>query len=253
MEMTENQRRWWFATHPEFSSNRAGQRSKRFSDHESSAEALADWLERHSLGNPAGPRDSYYQYEDVLDRMDAYHRQAIEQDKKGIEPDPHTFLDIAPVVRSLAAPIQALRGALRRLAENAVVSAVKKGTKAGGPGQWVEVPRSPLGLEHQSKMSGQPITERGGKYYIKEYELHGVKFDDYKDGKLYEYKGRQGNLLTRDNVFHDWARARQEAQDQARRQAEAAQGIPLIWRVGADQVEAFKKALGNIPGILVVP
>ena len=40
----------------------------------------------------------------------------------------------------------------------------------------------------QSKMSGQPIIERDGKFYIKEYESNGVKFDDYKNGILYEYK-----------------------------------------------------------------
>ena len=44
-------------------------------------------------------------------------------------------------------------------------------------------------------MSGKPIIERDGKYYIEEYELNGVKFDDYKNGILYEYKDRYTNFI----------------------------------------------------------
>ncbi len=103
-------------------------------------------------------------------------------------------------------------------------------------------------------MSGQPITMREGKPYIKEYELNGVKFDDYKDGKLYEYKGRQGKLMNRDGVFPEWAKLKQEVRDQAEKQVKAAQGIPVIWRVGEDQVNAFKEALcGNLQGLIIVP
>jgi len=126
------------------------------------------------------------------------------------------------------------------------------GVGAGGPGKWVEVIR-PQGAEHQSKMSGQPITMRQGKPYIKEYELNGVKFDDYKDGKLYEYKGRQGKLMNKQGVFPDWAKLRGELRDQAERQVRAARGIPVIWRVAPDQVNAVKEAVGDIPGITIVP
>jgi len=143
------------------------------------------------------------------------------------------------------------------MAENAVVSAVKKGKAASGPGQWVEVARSRTGLEHQSKMSGQPIRETGGKYYISEYkipiETRPVYFDDFRDGVLYEYKGPYGRLLNKDKVFYDWFKGAAAARDQAWRQIKAAGGISVVWRVGADQVKAFKRALGRIPGVSVEP
>jgi hypothetical protein len=39
----------------------------------------------------------------------------------------------------------------------------------------------------------------------------------------------------------------------ALRQTKAARGIPVIWRVGADQVNAFKKAVGKVPGVIIIP
>jgi hypothetical protein len=108
-------------------------------------------------------------------------------------------------------------------------------------------------MEHQSKMSGQPIIKRPDGQYIREYEVNGVRFDDYKNGKLYDYKGRQGNLKNKQGLFPDWADLKQEARDQAASQIKAAEGIPIIWRVGADQVKAFKETLGKVPGITIVP
>jgi hypothetical protein len=126
--------------------------------------------------------------------------------------------------------------------------------KSSGPGKWVEVPRrGGQALEHQSKMSGKPITERDGKFYIEEYELNGVKFDDYKGGILYEYKHRYTNFIKDGKEFRWWFRGAGGARKEALDQSKAAKGIPVIWRVGSDQVEAFRRATGAVPGITVKP
>ena len=222
-----------------------------------------DWWSQQPFIHPAADPNTYDKYENALDAVEAYNHelwlQAIEEDKKGLVSDPHTFLDIVPYGRFITSPIQALRSALRSLAENAVVSAVKKGKAAGGPGEWVEVARSRIGLEHQSKMSGQPIIERDGKYYIKEYRVPSpskpqpVDFDDFRNGIYYEYKGPQGNLLNKDKLFDGWYTGAKRDLNQAKAQVEAARGAPVIWRVGADQMKAFEKVLGNIPGMIIVP
>jgi hypothetical protein len=160
-------------------------------------------------------------------------------------------LDVFPHRRFLTSPLGSLRELFKSRGSGYVLNAAKR-SKSKGPGEWVEVQRE-LGIEHQSIMSGQRIVERGGKRYIREYKVNGVKFDDYKDGKLYEYKGRQGNLKNRDGLFPDWAKIRKEARDQAVSQVKAAKGIPVIWKVGTDQVRAFKEAVGDMPGITIVP
>lgn len=242
MIKTDEQRRWWFANHPEYSSSHKGART-----------ASQEW--RKAFDQSAADEATHDKSEDPIHSF-AHElelwRQAIEQDRIGLEADPHTFLDVLPYRRFVTSPRAALRDLFSNTVRDAVLVSVKGG-KSKGPGEWVEVARSRLGLEHQSKMSGQSIIERDGKLYIREYRLNGTKFDDYKDGKLYEYKARQGNLLNRDKVFPDWAKAKQEARDEAQRHVKAAQGIPIIWRVGADQVKAFKDALHNIPGITIVP
>jgi hypothetical protein len=125
--------------------------------------------------------------------------------------------------------------------------------KSRGPGQWMEVGRAWQGLEHQSRMSGQPIIERGGKYFINEYKIGTTPFDDYRNGILYEYKVRHGFLFDRNNEFLTWVKNPAQFRDQAWGQVKAAKGIPVIWRVGRDQVDAFKKAVGRVPGVKIVP
>ncbi len=319
---TEAQRRWWFATHPELSGGRRGDRvgkhkkGKGESD-EVSPEVVDAYVEqalehetddvviemlkrtkfwfgsefdsktaeeqrallwgdddgdgspdepankggnhqtsRAPKGHPAASKAGYTQYEDVLDRVEDYQQEiferAIEQDKKGLEPDPHTFLDLFPWRRLVTSPVGFVRGLVRGAARGTVVHAVKKaGSK--GPGTWVEVPRGPNGMAHQSKMSGQQIRESGGRLYIKEYEVNGVKFDDYKNGKLYEYKGPHGHLFDKNNDLRPWVKDPGEMRKQAVRQAKAAKGIPVIWRVGAHQVKAFKNAVGKVRGVEIVP
>jgi hypothetical protein len=124
----------------------------------------------------------------------------------------------------------------------------------GEPGKWVEVARSRYGLEHQSKMSGQPIREEAGKRFIKEYEVNGVKFDDYKNGILYDYKApKYTNFINKKGEFHDWFKGADEARVRALAQTGAADGIPVVWKVGRDQVQAFKTAVGKVRGLTIEP
>ena len=49
---TEQQRRWWFATHPEFSSSRGGQKSKHCGDEDEDS-SLGDFIEDEKGITPA--------------------------------------------------------------------------------------------------------------------------------------------------------------------------------------------------------
>jgi hypothetical protein len=238
MLKTEKQRRWWFANHPEFGRAPRG------------AFPQYDGPKLRLTGHPAADPDSYDKYEDTLDRKEAHDREVINE--PGLI-ETHTALDVIPIGRSFRASELSLNWLLRRLGRGAVVYA-RKPKKDEGPGTWVPVARRPgPSLEHQSRMSGQPIREIGGKYYINEYEVRGVKFDDYREGVLYEYKGRLGHLFDKMNEFNPWVKDTAQFRDQAIRQMKAADGIPLIWRVGPRQVKPVDKAVGNVPGVLVVP
>ncbi|MEW6533772.1 MAG: Tox-REase-5 domain-containing protein [Thermodesulfobacteriota bacterium] len=246
---TDKQRRWWFATHPEYSWGRAGTRGHPHN------KSRGDSWSPHRRDDSGTSRDSDDEDSDPVTRefaesLEAF-RQAIQADMKGLEADPHTLLDLFPYRRLLTSPAGTLRNFLRNMATSAVVSAAKRA--GSGPGKWVEVARGPNGLAHQGAMSGQPIRERGGKLYIKEYDVNGVKFDDYKSGTLYEYKGPHGNLLNKEREFHHWVSGAKKFRDQAIRQTKAAQGVPVVWRVGARQVKAFQKAVGRVPGLSIEP
>ena len=154
-------------------------------------------------------------------------------------------------------PRQALSDLFRNTVRDSVLVSVKGG-KSKEPGEWVEVARSPRGLKHQSKMSGKPIIYRDGKCYIDEYRVQGtnraVDFDDFRDGKYYEYKGPYGNLLKNKNKeFEYWCEAANSNRRQAMDQVDAAKGLPVIWRVGEDQMNAFDKVLKGIDGIKIEP
>ncbi len=247
MLKTDEQRRWWFATHPEYSGGRKGART-----------GSQKWRKAfdHSAADRATRGKDEDQIQSVAQELELW-RKAIEREKMGLEADPHTFLDVIPYRRFVMSPRQALRDLFRNTARDTVLVAVKGG-KSKGSGEWVEVARSPLGLEHQSKMSGKPITTRDGKCYIEEYRVQGtnraVDFDDFRDGKYYEYKGPYGNLLNNKNrEFQHWCEAVHRNRRQAMDQVDAAKGLPVIWRVGENQVNAFKKILEDINGIAIVP
>jgi hypothetical protein len=237
MIRTEQQRRWWFATHPEFSWGRSGVRT-----------GGQEW--QSSFGHPSDKNES--KIDSIAHELELL-QQATERDEMGLEADPHTALDLMPYRRFVTSPFEALKDLFRSSLRDAVLSAAKRG-ESKGPGDWVEVGRrGGPSLEHQSRMSGQPVRENGGKYRINEYDVNGTKFDDYKDGKLYEYKGYHGHLFNKNDEFHSWVDKPSEFRDEALRQVKAAQGIPVVWRVGREQVEAFRKAVGRIPGLSIEP
>jgi hypothetical protein len=218
MPLTDAQRRWWFATHPEYS--------------------------RHS------DRFTLRRREREVHRMESQKMAAQKDPEPGLQDVTYDLL--LPVGRFLKAPVAVFKGLLRSQATGYVLNAAKRKVSEG-PGKWVEVCRSRTGLEHQSKMSGQVIRKSEGKHYINEYDVNGVKFDDYKKGTLYEYKGSHGSLIGKDRVFRHWFKGTKQFQAQAWRQLKAANGKPVVWRVGADQVKAFEKALKGVDGIIIKP
>jgi hypothetical protein len=243
---TYQQRRWWFATHPEFSSSRRGERSKHYgeedddsgrpspefvdvyvnkvlkhekddffidllkdvkfwfgtesaststaekdallgddeesprSQDEHSGQSGEDWWSQQPFIHPAADQNTYDKYEDVLDRIDraqsenqareafiremmnaGWSRQTAEEKWKAYQ----LSESIAQGVAGAMTVHGAIAGA-RAIPTGAYRWAVSLGEvgsigKSGGPGQWVEICRPHRGLEHQSKMSGQPIRERG--------------------------------------------------------------------------------------------
>ncbi len=102
---TEDQRRWWFATHPEYSWSRRGIRSNGGVDPEEVDkyvdEALkyekgpvADLLRsvKRNFGTDAqdAQKKRYERYKDELAKLE----EARKADERGLEADPHTFLDV---------------------------------------------------------------------------------------------------------------------------------------------------------------
>jgi hypothetical protein len=124
-----------------------------------------------------------------------------------------------------------------------------------GPGRWRSVARRDgPSLEHQARMSGQQINRVNGRAYIDEYEVNGVMFDDFQNGRLIDYKDDYSNFIDPNTgEFRTWFRGKGELIQEANRQVGAANGIPVEWYVGQDQLDAFQAALGNIPGLTVLP
>jgi hypothetical protein len=227
---TEQQRRWWFATHPEFSSSRTGH-----------GEGLSGRFGRGSIENPAKEAFIREMAKAGWSREKAEERWKVFRLNENIA---QGVADAMTVVGAIGVASNIVTRGYRWAVRLGELGAIGKSV---GPGKWVEVPRGPYGLVHQSKMSGKPIVERDGKYYIQEYEVNGVKFDDYKNGILYEYKHRYTNFIKDGKEFRWWFEGADGARDEALRQVEAAKGVPVIWRVGADQVKAFRNALHDIP------
>jgi hypothetical protein len=186
---TEDQRRWWFATHPEFRSRSSGHRTKesRVQNEDSEkvpperVDAMVDealeyekdrsvvellklmkfWFgteferkspgEKHALlwaddddsilhqnnfdksgraerstDPPAGSVQASRQSKDELENREDWKR-AIELDKKGLESDPHTFLDALPLRRLATAPVGFLKEFFKSTARGTVVHATNKG------------------------------------------------------------------------------------------------------------------------------
>jgi len=252
---TDDQRRWWFATHPEYSWSRKGKGTEEYEHNPQEAahvsdpdESVPDMLERRATEHLSKKAFIRELMKGGHSRESAERKWAAWQLNESIARGVATAMTVQSAIMGARAIIA---GTYRWLLSLGEVGAIMR---TGGPGKWVEVARARQGLAHQSKMSGQPIVERGGKLYIREYEVNGVKFDDYRKGVLYEYRAPQGNLLkNREKEFRHWCEAGPGAQKEAIRQAKFAEGIPVVWRVGADQVHGFKQAVGNVPGIEIIP
>jgi hypothetical protein len=227
---TEQQRRWWFATHPEFSSSRTGHNDD-----------VSGRFGRGPIENPAKDAFIREMAKAGWSREKAEERWKVFRLNENIA---QGVADAMTVVGAIGVASNILTRGYRWATRLGELGAIGKSV---GPGKWVEVARPWQGLEHQSKMSGQPIIKRDGKFYIKEWEQNGVKFDDRQKGELLEYKDRYTNFIKDGKEFHHWFRGADRARKQALDQVKASEGMPVIWRVGADQVEAFQKAVQGIP------
>jgi hypothetical protein len=233
---TEKQRRWWFATHPEFSSSRTGHRGD-----------FAGTFRHRPVENPAKEAFIREMAKGGWSRAKAEERWNVYRLNENMAQGVAT-----------AMAVHGAGGAARAILSGTYRWAVGLGQaeaigKSGGPGKWVEKARGLQGLRHQSKMSGKPIIERDGKYYIEEYKLNGVYYDDYRNGILYEYKGNLRHLFDKSDKMMTWVDKPDQFRDEALRQVKAAKGMRVIWRVGSDQVKAFQKDLKYIPGVTVKP
>jgi len=274
--------RFWFGT--EFASKTPAEKhallwgddESEGSEDEAGDESSDGWWSQQPSGHPAADLETYDKYEELLDRIErqlqedlaknafiremadaGWSREWAESRWKAFKLNERIASGTAwamTVHGAIAAARAILVGAYRW---GIALGAAGSIGQSSGPGKWVEVCRSRVGLDHQSKMSGQPIIERGGKYHINEYEVptktRPVRFDDFRDGQFYEYKGPQGNLLNKDKEFYHWFGGAGRLRDQAWAQVKAAQGVPVIWKVGSDQVKAFERVLRGIPGISIVP
>lgn len=132
---TEEQRRWWFATHPEYSWSRRGIRggSGRENDDKvdpKEVDAYVDEALKYETGPVADLLKSVkrnFGTEAQLKEDLAKLEEARKADERGLDADPHTFLDIAPYRRFVTAPISALKDLFRGTARDTILNAVKKG------------------------------------------------------------------------------------------------------------------------------
>jgi hypothetical protein len=134
---TEEQRRWWFATHPEYSWSARGIRSEGKVDPEE-VDKYVDKALKYEKGPVADLLKSvkrnfgtqgYHCPDDGFDRCKEEFVDPVEPAKandKAIEADPHTFLDISPYRKFVISPIQAFRSLLRGMARDQVLNAVKR-------------------------------------------------------------------------------------------------------------------------------
>ena len=122
MDMTDEQRRWWFATHPEYSWNRTRARLlvRRLGAFDSEERFKADLANEHlrqALGLP--PADP--------DRMAAHKARMRELGREhGLHDVSFEPLFYLPQGRALKAPIEALKLALRKLGRDAIISNIKR-------------------------------------------------------------------------------------------------------------------------------
>ena len=199
MDMTDEQRRWWFATHPEYSwsRTRAGLsgRRPRAADFPGDANtALANERLRQALGHPAPAPNVWDKYAQSRAERELY-RQAFEEPQPGLESDPHTALDVIPYARSLRAPVQALQNILKRIARNAVISNIKRTGE--------RPPRLPQkGTPERAKIEAARSRGRDAKMREERADIKagGEGSGVWKEKELEEIK--QGGKFPPDSIWH---------------------------------------------------
>jgi hypothetical protein len=125
---TEEQRRWWFATHPQYSWSRRGIRKEGGVDPEE-VDKYVDNALKYETGPVADLLKSVkrnFGTEAQLKEDLAKLEEARKADIRGLEADPHTALDIMPYGRFITSPVQAFKNLLRRMAQDQVLSATRK-------------------------------------------------------------------------------------------------------------------------------
>ncbi|WNG57416.1 hypothetical protein F0U59_23595 [Archangium gephyra] len=123
----------------------------------------------------------------------------------------------------------------------------KHGDSDGGPGQWAKSPKRGKGVAYQEQVTG---IERGTEYSVPANTKSGkVLFDGYKDGKLLDAKDWNKWPIP-DKDF-----STQSVLSDARKQVQAAKGVPIEWHVSdkgsADLVRSIFKE-SNLKGIKVI-
>jgi len=163
---TDEQRRWWFATHPEYSRSRRGTKTRKRKAEEKEpekvrpeevdayvdnalqyvsgpvaellkstkrnfgTEAEANSNELKQSGHATGNRTTHDKHTEF--RFRKYSNEELRRmgiptpEEEALVSDPHTFLDLFPYRRFITAPIKAFRGLLWSWARGSVLSAAKK-------------------------------------------------------------------------------------------------------------------------------
>jgi len=104
-------------------------------------------------------------------------------------------------------------------------------------GRWENVNESmsPDARAFQTRVTGRPNQS---------FVQNGVRFDGVANGRLIEAKANYSNFVNRNTgKFHSWFQGRDGLTNQARRQIQAADGVPIDWyfqdRVTMDAVSAL--------------
>jgi hypothetical protein len=90
-------------------------------------------------------------------------------------------------------------------------------------GKWEDVNES---MSSNSRDYQEKITGHRNQAWVE----NGVKFDGYSDGRLIDTKAHYGDFVdSSTGQFKDWFSGKNELVNQANRQIQAANGIPIDW------------------------
>ncbi len=116
-----------------------------------------------------------------------------------------------------------------------------------GPGEWKKVSET---MPDRARAYQRQITGREHEAYF----IGSTGYDGYKDGKLFEVKGRGHLHIFKDPSKH-WLQGGKKLAKQARKQLEAAGSVPLEWHVAEEEFvpildSIFKKE--GVHGVTIV-